>query len=332
MADILSRIPPRQCPGRFRAPPTTAHRTRWRAPPPRRPPPPSGGPSGSRPTATSGSTTGTGCGTRTTRPSSPTSRPRTPTPRRSWRAPGRSRRGCSTRWWPGSRRPTSRSRSARGPGSTTAAPWREQLRHPLPPAGRRARGRRAGPPGRERAGRGPRLLLRRQPLGQPRPPLAGVLDRHHRRRALHHALPRPGDRRRGGRVHRGHLLRRGLGQRQRHRVLRPGRRGHAPLPAVASPGRDRPGRRRPGLRGARRPLLPGRGPDQGRPVRAVGLDSKVTSEVRALAADDPEGGSRSSSPGARASSTASTTTGATRRAGARVGSSSSPTTGPRTSG
>ena len=38
----------------------------------------------SRPTATSGSTTGSGCGTRTTRRSSPISRPRTPTPRRRW--------------------------------------------------------------------------------------------------------------------------------------------------------------------------------------------------------------------------------------------------------
>ena len=48
---------------------------------------PSAGRSPSRPTATSGSTTGTGCGTRTTPRSSPTSRPRTPTPRRPWPAP-----------------------------------------------------------------------------------------------------------------------------------------------------------------------------------------------------------------------------------------------------
>ena len=94
-------------------------------------------------------------------------------------------------------------------------------------------------PRREPARRGARLLRARQPLGEPRPPVAGLLDGHHRRRALHHALPRPRHRRRVARVDRGHLLRRGLGQRQRHRLLRPGRRGHAPLPALAAPGRDR---------------------------------------------------------------------------------------------
>ncbi len=40
-----------------------------------------------------------------------------------------------------------------------------------------------------------------------------------------------------GRVDRGHLVRVGVGQRQRHRLLRPGGRGHAPLPALAPPGR-----------------------------------------------------------------------------------------------
>ena len=57
----------------------------------------------------------------------------------------------------------------------------QQLRDPLPAGGRRARGRRGGPARRERAGRGPRLLRPRQLLGQPRPPLARLLDRHHRR-------------------------------------------------------------------------------------------------------------------------------------------------------
>ena len=87
-----------------------------------------------------------------------------------------------------------------------------------------------------------------------------------------------------------HLLRGGVGQRQRHRLLRPGGRGHAPVPAVAPSGGDRPGRRHPGVRGGGRPLLPGGGPDQGRCLhRAVGLESKVTTEAWALAADEPLG-------------------------------------------
>ena len=143
-----------------------------------------------------------------------------------------------------------------------------RLRHPLPAAGRGprhgGRRRRRGGPGRERAGRGARLLRPRQLRRQPRPPVAGLRHRHHRRRAVHPGLPGPGGRRRGRREDRGHLLRGGLGQRQRHRVLRPGRRGHAALPALAPPGGHRPGRRRPRPPGGRRPLLPRRGPDPGR--------------------------------------------------------------------
>ncbi len=176
---------------------------------------PSGARVGSRPTATSVSTTGTGCGTRTTRRSSRTSRPRTPTPRRPWPAPPGSAEPCSTRWWPGSRRPTCRCRSRRGPGSTTAVPSRAAA------TGSTAGGRPTGRPRPEAgsgtgAGVGPgsgapegipadeQVLLDEnelaeghdyfavgQPRGQPGPPLAGLLHRHHRRRAVHHAVRRP---------------------------------------------------------------------------------------------------------------------------------------------
>ena len=106
-----------------------------------------------------------------------------------------------------------------------------------------------------------------------------------------------------------HLLRGGVGQRQRHRLLHPGGRGHAPLPAVAPPGGHRPGRRHPGLRGERRPLLPRGRPHQGR--RYVRHGPRLQGDHRGLglAADDPRGGSGSSSPAATGSSTASTTTG-----------------------
>ena len=100
--------------------------------------------------------------------------------------------------------------------------------------------------------------------------MVGVLDRYLRRGAVHHALLRPGDADTGARVARRHLLRGGLGQRQRHGLLRPGGRGHAPLSTLAPPGRDRSGHRCRGLRRARRSLLPGRGPNQRRPVRADG--------------------------------------------------------------
>ena len=55
-----------------------------------------------------------------------------------------------------------------------------------------------------------------------------------------------------------HLLRAGLGQRQRHRLLHPGRRGHAALPAVAAPAGHRPGGRRAGAGGGRRAVHPRR--------------------------------------------------------------------------
>ena len=116
----------------------------------------------------------------------------------------RSGRGCSTRSWPGSKRPTSRCRCARGPGCTTAAPWRAATtpstadarpwdggRRLARPGPRRVPGRRADPVGREPAGRRARLLRAGEPRRQPGPPVAGLLHRHVRRRALHDALRRP---------------------------------------------------------------------------------------------------------------------------------------------
>ena len=137
-----------------------------------------------------------------------------------------------------------------------------------------------------------------------------------------------------GRVDRGHLLRRGLGQRQRHRLLRPGRRGHAALPAVAPPGRDRP--RPPTCWSIEEPddhFYLGVGRTKDDRFVLCGLDSKITSEVRVARRRRPGRrlhGRRAPPPGHRVR--ASTTTGATRPAAVRAASSSSPTTGPRTSG
>ena len=128
----------------------------------------------------------------------------------------------------------------------------QELRHPLPTAGRirrrappggRARRGRADPPRRERAGRGPRLLRRRAPpWSAPTTAVLAYGDRHdgderyelrfrslRRRRAVRRRA------RDGGR----HRLRGGLVEPVRHRLLRAGRRGHAALPAVAPPARHR---------------------------------------------------------------------------------------------
>ncbi len=131
----------------------------------------------------------------------------------------------------------------------------EQLRHPLSSAGAPRMGRRAAPgrarpstarrrgdPRRREPPRGrPRVLRARQPVGQSRSQLDGVLDRHHRGRALHDALRRPRRRIGVARIDRGHLVRGGVGERQPHRLLRPGRRGDASLPALAARGGDRSG-------------------------------------------------------------------------------------------
>ena len=110
-----------------------------------------------------------------------------------------------------------------------------------------------------------------------------------------------------------HLLRGGLGQRQRHGLLHPGRRGHAALPALAPP-----------RRAPTRPTTSlvfeepddhfylGVGRTKDDRFILCGLDSKVTSEVRVLRRRrSRRARSRSSSPGGTASSTASTTTAAT---------------------
>ena len=248
-----------------------------------------------------------------------------------------SRPSCSRRWWPASRRPTSRSRCARAPGSTTAARWRAAAT-PSTAAGRPWTGGGRTPvasrPGRTSADERSSWTRTSWPTGtttspsaaspsapttagwptRPTPPAASASPCASR--DLGTGTDVAG-------VARGHLLRGGLGQRQRHRLLRPGRRGHAALPALAPPGRDRPGHRRPGLRGARRPLLPRGGPDQGRPVRAD--EPRLEGDLGGPGPAPPttrSAPSRSSSPAARGSSTASTTTGATGRARAGAGSSS----------
>ena len=97
--------------------------------------------------------------------------------------------------------------------------------------------------------------------------LAGLRHRHHRRRALHPALRRPRDR--------------GRSRPRRSRAPRTGWPGPTTTPPSSTSGPTPPsgptscgatgsaptGRRRPGLRGARRPLPPRRGPDQGRRLR-----------------------------------------------------------------
>ena len=156
----------------------------------------------------------------------------------------------------------------------------QQLRHPLPPAGPARRGRAGRRHRGGRPARGEQILLDENLLAEGHDYFAvGSLAVSPDHRWLAYSTDTTGGERFTMRfvdletgdpvagVARGHLLRGGVGQRQRHRLLRPGRRGHAALPALAPPGRDRPGRRRPGLRGARRPLLPRRGPDQGRPLR-----------------------------------------------------------------
>ena len=135
----------------------------------------------------------------------------------------------------------------RGPWWYCAHRGGAELRHPLPPAGpgrrrappgRRTRPRGAGPPRRERAGRRLGLLRRGKRRGEPRPQLAGLLDRPHRgrevRAALHAARRRdPAHGRGRGRA--GNRVRAGLVGPGRPRLLRPPGRGAAPVPAVAPP-------------------------------------------------------------------------------------------------
>ena len=160
----------------------------------------------------------------------------------------------------------------------------QQLRHPLPPAvaprradrsaagpaSDRAAGRgRAGHPGREPAGRGARLLRRRAICRsvpttggwrtRPTPPAASVspcaspiwptgTPSPESIEDTSYGVAWANDNATVFYVRVDEAMR--PYQLWRHRVG------------------TRPGHRRPGLRGARRPLLPGGGPDQGRPVRA----------------------------------------------------------------
>ncbi len=96
---------------------------------------------------------------------------------------------------------------------------------------------------------------------------------------------------------------------------------------------ERPRRGRPGLRGARRPLLPRGGPDQGRAVRAdePGLQGDLRGPGTARRRPTRRvHGHRAPAPGHRVQR--GPRPGPTPARGGRAGSSSSPTTGPRTSG
>ena len=121
--------------------------------------------------------------------------------------------------------------------------------------GRIAAGRRGDPARRQRARRGPAVLLARRAQREPGRLQARLLDRLRRRRALHDALQGSGHRRARRRRDPRHLLRLGLVARRLGAVLRDGRRRVAALPDLAACARDagRAGRDR--VRGDRRAVL-----------------------------------------------------------------------------
>ena len=195
-----------------------------------------------------------------------------------------SERPCSRRSWPGSRRPTCRCRCGRAPGSTTAAPWRAAAT-PSTAAGRRRP---------TAAGRDPMPRPDGIPAGEVVLLDENLLAEGHDYFAVGNLAVSPDHRllvystdTTGGERYTMRFV--DLADRQESpEALEDTSYGVAwandnatvfyvrvdeamrPLPAVAPPGRHRPGRRRPGLRGAGRPLLPRRGPHQGRPVRPAG--------------------------------------------------------------
>ena len=181
---------------------------------------------------------------------------------------------CSRRSAPASRRPTCRCRCARGRGGTTPAPRRAGSTRST------AAGRPSGPTGpttRPRPSRSSSTRTSRPagheffPLGVfdvvPRPPAAGLVDRHR---------PAP-----SATTCASATSRRGVdlpdeipdtyygtawAADSRHLLLRAARRRHAPVPAVAPPARHAGRRRRARPPGGRRALLPRRRTDQGRAV------------------------------------------------------------------
>ena len=161
------------------------------------------------------------------------------------------------------------------------------------PAGRRARGRGAGPARRERTWpRGHDYFAVGRRGRQPRPPLAGLLDRPTPATSSTSCASVPARRRDGRPAPRSETVPDvGTGWPGRAdadcRLLRPLRRGPAPLPAVASPPGHRPGRRRARLRGDRPPLLPRHRIDPGRRVRAGRPAQHQHQEWLAIPSDEP---------------------------------------------
>ena len=157
--------------------------------------------------------------------------------------------------------------------------------------------RRAGPARRERARRGPRLLLARRLRGLPRPPPPRVLDRPHRRRAVHAPLPRPHHR------HRPRPTSSTTSRTASPGPTTPARAStSAPTTRCArtrsgATARHRRRRRRARVRGGRRALLRRRRPD---PIRAatcsIESSSKLTSETWFVPTDAPGSDAARSSP------------------------------------
>ena len=208
---------------------------------------------------TSASTPGSGCATATTPRSSRTSRRRTPTPRAALAhlAPLRAElfdeivgRVQETDTTAPIRRGDYEYFTRTVEGLQYGVHCRRPARHRRRAArsARRAgharrRGRRAR---RERARRRSRLLRGRRPRGQPRPDRRRLQHRHQRRRALRARVPRPSattatPRRRPRRRRARRLLRRGVGERQRHALLHASRRRDAPVADLAAHARH-PGR------------------------------------------------------------------------------------------
>ena len=113
-----------------------------------------------------------------------------------------------------------------------------------------------GHPGPERGGGRTRLLLAERVRRQSAAQRARLEQRHRRERGVHHALPRPADRRGpAGRTREHHLGRHRVVRRRHHALLRHGRRAAASVLRVAASTGHPPIRRREGLRGGRRAVL-----------------------------------------------------------------------------
>ena len=133
-ARLASRWLPQAARARAAQSPPLETRGHGRSPPRRSP---GASPRKRSSTATGASTTTAGSAARTPPRCWPTCGPRTPTPRPSCGRPSPCRTPFTARCWPGSSRPTSRSRSGSGAGSTTRAPRRASSTPSAPGSGAR---------------------------------------------------------------------------------------------------------------------------------------------------------------------------------------------------